>query len=241
MPDLSHLKIGRVPSAFSEIAQKHNELVSLIASLESAFGIDIKMVSTPEKKIKIPGTDTTISKKPRGRIRIGLKPFQNGQNLTPQLNELHFKYYLDQSDPNSTLLRTYDVDNTNGTVWTDVPNAINVGIANNGAIFSYDTPYVNQMITPNGYTGHMYNPATSIETSYVLDETGLLLMDTAKFDFFKVNRTNSTTQVQLFNITNSKTMTLDAKNVTQDMGIKTISVCVDGNTKSMLIIASEPF
>jgi len=242
MPDLNHLRIGRVPSAFSEIAQKHNELVALIASIESAFGIDIKMISTPEKKLKIPGTDTTISKKPRGRIRIGLKPFTNGQNLTPSaINELHFSYYADQSNPNSTLLRTYDVDNTNGTVWTDVPNSINVGIANNGAIFSFDTAYVNQMIKPNGYTGHMYNPATLIETSYVLDETGLTLMDTHNFDFFKVVRTNATTQIQLFNITGSNLLNIDAKNVTQNMGIKTISVCSGGETRSMLIIASDPF
>jgi len=237
MPDLSHLRIGKVPSAFAEMAEKHNELVQLIASIEAASGINIKMVSSPEKKLKVPGTTTTISKKPRGRIRIGIQPAQNGQGLTAQLNELHFRYY----NSSNTLIRAYDVDNTNGAVWTDVPNAINVGIANNGAMFSYDTAYNNQMIKPNGYTGHMYNPFTSIETSYVLDETGLLLMDTARFDFFKINRTNATTQVQLFNITNSKTMTLDAKNVTQDMGIKTISVCVDGNTKSMLIIASEPF
>jgi hypothetical protein len=237
MPDLSHLRIGKVPSAFAEMAEKHNELVQLIASIEAASGINIKMVSSPEKKLKVPGTSGTISKKPRGRIRIGIQPAQNGQGLTAQLNELHFRYY----NNSNTLIRAYDVDNTNGAVWTDVPNAINVGIANNGAMFSYDTAYNNQMIKPNGYTGHMYNPSTAIETSYVLDETGLLLYDTQNFDFFKVERKSNTTQVQLFNITNAKTMMLDAKNVIQDMGIKTISVCVDGNTKSMLIIASEPF
>jgi hypothetical protein len=240
MPDLNHLRIGKVPAAFAEMAEKHNELVSLIASIEAATGINIKMVSSPEKKLKVPGESNNISKKPRGRIRIGLQPL-SGRQLTPQLNELHFKYYDEPNNPNSTLLRTYDVDNTNGTVWTDVPNAINVGIANNGAIFSFDTPYVNQMITPNGYTGHMYNPDTLIETSYVLDETGLLLLDTAHNDFFKVVRTSSTTQIQLFNITGSKLMNIDAKNVTQNMGIKTISVCSGNVTKSMLIIASDPF
>jgi hypothetical protein len=237
MPDLSHLRIGKVPSAFAEMAEKHNELVQLIASIEAASGINIKMVSSPEKKLKVPGTTTTISKKPRGRIRIGIQPAQNGQGLTAQLNELHFRYY----NSSNSLVNAYDVDNTNGAVWTDVTNAINVGIATNGAMFSYDTAYNNQMIKPNGYTGHMYNPSTAIETSYVLDETGLLLYDTQNFDFFKVERKSNTTQVQLFNITNAKTMMLDAKNVVQDMGIKTISVCVDGNTKSMLIIASEPF
>jgi hypothetical protein len=241
MPDLSHLRIGKVPSAFAEMAEKHNELVQLIASIEAASGINIKMVSSPEKKLKVPGTSTTISRKPRGRIRIGIQPAANGQNLTTQLNELHFRYYSDPNNPNSTLLRAYDVDNTNGAVWTDVPNAINVGIANNGAIFSYDTPYVNQMITPNGYTGHMYNPSTSIETSYVLDETGLLLLDTANNDFFKVVRTSSTTQIQLFNITGSRLLNIDAKNVTRNMGIKTINVCSGNVTMSMLIIASDPF
>jgi hypothetical protein len=237
MPDLSHLRIGKVPSAFAEMAEKHNELVQLIASIEAASGINIKMVSSPEKKLKVPGTSTTISRKPRGRIRIGIQPAANGQNLTTQLNELHFRYY----NNSNTLIRAYDVDNTNGAVWTDVPNAINVGIANNGAIFSYDTPYVNQMITPNGYTGHMYNPSTSIETSYVLDETGLLLLDTANNDFFKVVRTSSTTQIQLFNITGSRLLNIDAKNVTRNMGIKTINVCSGNVTMSMLIIASDPF
>jgi len=237
MPDLSHLRIGKVPSAFAEMAEKHNELVQLIASIEAASGINIKMISSPEKKLKVPGTSSTISKKPRGRIRIGIQPAQNGQGLTAQLNELHFRYY----NNSNTLIRAYDVDNTNGAVWTDVPNAINVGIANNGAIFSYDTPYVNQMITPNGYTGHMYNPSTSIETSYVLDETGLLLLDTANNDFFKVVRTSSTTQIQLFNITGSRLLNIDAKNVTRNMGIKTINVCSGNVTMSMLIIASDPF
>jgi hypothetical protein len=219
------------------MAEKHNELVQLIASIEAASGINIKMISSPEKKLKVPGTSSTISKKPRGRIRIGIQPAQNGQGLTAQLNELHFRYY----NNSNTLIRAYDVDNTNGAVWTDVPNAINVGIANNGAIFSYDTPYVNQMITPNGYTGHMYNPSTSIETSYVLDETGLLLLDTANNDFFKVVRTSSTTQIQLFNITGSRLLNIDAKNVTRNMGIKTINVCSGNVTMSMLIIASDPF
>lgn len=241
MPDLSHLRIGKVPSAFAEMAEKHNELVQLIASIEAASGINIKMVSSPEKKLKVPGTSTTISRKPRGRIRIGIQPAANGQNLTTQLNELHFRYYADPNNPNSTLLRAYDVDNTNGAVWTDVPNAINVGIANNGAMFSYDTVYNNQMIKPNGYTGHMYNPSTAIETSYVLDETGLLLYDTQNFDFFKVVRTNTTTQIQLFNITGSRLLNIDAKNVTRNMAIKTINVCNNGVNQSMLIIASDPF
>jgi hypothetical protein len=237
MPDLSHLRIGKVPSAFAEMAEKHNELVQLIASIEAAAGINIKIVSSPEKKLKVPGTSSTISKKPRGRIRIGIQPAANGQNLTAQLNELHFRYY----DGSNALVRSYDVDQTNGAVWTDVTNAVNVGIANNGAMFSYDTAYNNQMIKPNGYTGHMYNPSTSIETSYVLDETGLLLYDTENFDFFKVVRTNTTTQIQLFNITGSKLLNIDAKNVTRNMAIKTINVCNNGVNQSMLIIASDPF
>jgi hypothetical protein len=238
MPDLSHLRIGKVPSAFAEMAEKHNELVQLIASIEAAAGINIKMVSSPEKKLKVPGTSNTISKKPRGRIRIGIQPAQNGQGIGAiQLNELHFRYY----DGSNALVRSYDVDQTNGAVWTDVTNAINVGIANNGAMFSYDTAYNNQMIKPNGYTGHMYNPSTAIETSYVLDETGLLLYDTQNFDFFKVVRTNTTTQIQLFNITGSRLLNIDAKNVTRNMAIKTINVCNNGVNQSMLIIASDPF
>lgn len=237
MPDLSHLRIGKVPSAFAEMAEKHNELVQLIASIEAASGINIKMVSSPEKKLKVPGTSNTITRKPRGRIRIGIQPAANGQNLTTQLNELHFRYY----NNSNTLIRAYDVDNTNGAVWTDVPNAINVGIANNGAMFSYDTAYNNQMIKPNGYTGHMYNPATSVETSYVLDETGLLLMDTNYFDYFKVIRTNISTQIELYNNYYVKKLNIDAENLTQNMGIKTISVCSGNVTKSMLIIASDPF
>jgi hypothetical protein len=238
MPDLSHLRIGKVPSAFAEMAEKHNELVQLIASIEAASGINIKMVSSPEKKLKVPGTTTTISKKPRGRIRIGIQPAQNGQGTgATQINELHFRYY----DGSNALVRSYDVDQTNGAVWTDVTNAVNVGIANNGAMFSYDTAYNNQMIKPNGYTGHMYNPSTAIETSYVLDETGLLLYDTQNFDFFKVVRTNTTTQIQLFNITGSRLLNIDAKNVTRNMAIKTINVCNNGVNQSMLIIASDPF
>jgi len=237
MPDLSHLRIGKVPSAFAEMAEKHNELVQLIASIEAASGINIKMISSPEKKLKVPGTSGTISKKPRGRIRIGIQPAQNGQGLTAQLNELHFRYY----DGSNVLVRSYDVDQTNGAVWTDVTNAVNVGIANNGAMFSYDTAYNNQMIKPNGYTGHMYNPSTSIETSYVLDETGLLLYDTENFDFFKVVRTNTTTQIQLFNITGSKLLNIDAKNITQNMGIKEIDVCSNGVAQKMLILASDPY
>ena len=238
MPDLSHLRIGKVPSAFAEMAEKHNELVQLIASIEAASGINIKIVSSPEKKLKVPGTSGTISKKPRGRIRIGIQPAANGQEIgATQLNELHFRYY----NSSNTLIRAYDVDNTNGAVWTDVPNAINVGIANNGAIFSFDTAYVNQMIKPNGYTGHMYNPDTLIETSYVLDETGLTLMDTHNFDFFKVVRTNATTQIQLFNITGSRLLNIDAKNVTQNMSIKEIDVCSSGVAKKMLILASDPY
>jgi hypothetical protein len=238
MPDLSHLRIGKVPSAFAEMAEKHNELVQLIASIEAASGINIKMVSSPEKKLKVPGTTTTISKKPRGRIRIGIQPAQNGQGTgATQINELHFRYY----NSSNSLVNAYDVDNTNGAVWTDVTNGINVGIATNGAMFSYETSYNNQMIKPNGYTGHMYNPSTAIETSYVLDETGLLLLDTAHNDFFKVVRTSSTTQIQLFNITGSRLLNIDAKNVTRNMGIKTINVCSGNVTMSMLIIASDPF
>jgi hypothetical protein len=67
----------------------------------------------------VPGTSTTISRKPRGRIRIGIQPAANGQNLTTQLNELHFRYYLDQSDPNSTLLKSVDIDNTNSVSFTN--------------------------------------------------------------------------------------------------------------------------
>jgi hypothetical protein len=87
----------------------------------------------------------------------------------------------------------------------------------------------------------MYNPSTAIETSYVLDETGLLLYDTQNFDFFKVVRTNTTTQIQLFNITGSRLLNIDAKNVTRNMAIKTINVCNNGVNQSMLIIASDPF
>lgn len=76
MPDLSHLTIGKVPSAFSEFAEKHNELVALIGSIEAASGINIKMVSSPAKKLKVPGTSTIFSKKPRGRIRIGIQSAQ---------------------------------------------------------------------------------------------------------------------------------------------------------------------
>jgi hypothetical protein len=119
MPDLSHLRIGKVPSAFAEMAEKHNELVQLIASIEAASGINIKMVSSPEKKLKVPGTSTTISRKPRGRIRIGIQPAANGQNLPTPLNELHFRYYVDQTDPNSTLLKSVDIDNTNSVSFTN--------------------------------------------------------------------------------------------------------------------------
>ena len=76
MPDLSHLTIGKVPSAFAEFAEKHNELVALIGSIEAASGINIKMVSSPAKKLKVPGTSTIFSKKPRGRIRIGIQSAQ---------------------------------------------------------------------------------------------------------------------------------------------------------------------
>lgn len=76
MPDLSHLTIGKVPSAFAEFAEKHNELVALIGSIEAATGINIKMVSSPAKKLKVPGTSTIFSKKPRGRIRIGIQSAQ---------------------------------------------------------------------------------------------------------------------------------------------------------------------
>jgi hypothetical protein len=218
MPDLSHLTIGKVPSAFAEFAEKHNELVALIGSIEAASGINIKMVSGPAKKLKVPGTSTIFSKKPRGRIRIGIQSAQP-TGLTASINELHFRYFNNAN----VLTRSYDVDNTNGSVWTDA--------SNNST----------QSVKPNGYTGVMYDPSTSIKTNYTLNETGLTLQDAINFDFFAVVRTNATTKIQLFNITGTNLLSIDAKNVTHDMSIKTIDVCVAGVSKSMLIIASDPF
>lgn len=74
MPDLSHLKVGQVPAAFAELAAKHNALVQLIASMEAATGLDIKIVSAPPKRLAVPTTPGSQSKIPQGRIRIGLKP-----------------------------------------------------------------------------------------------------------------------------------------------------------------------
>jgi hypothetical protein len=104
MPDLSHLTIGKVPSAFAEFAEKHNELVALIGSIEAASGINIKMVSSPAKKLKVPGTSTIFSKKPRGRIRIGIQSAQpTGLSVpTSSASELHCNNNVTFIDINTT-------------------------------------------------------------------------------------------------------------------------------------------
>lgn len=73
MPDLNHLKVDQVPDAFADWAKKHNELVDLIASIEAAHGIDIKITHRPQKVLSVPGSPGKTSKLPKGRIIIGLK------------------------------------------------------------------------------------------------------------------------------------------------------------------------
>lgn len=71
MANLNHLKVENAPAAFAEFAAKHNELVSLIESLEAATGIDIKIIHSPMKKLSVNGTPTKKTF-PKGKIRIGL-------------------------------------------------------------------------------------------------------------------------------------------------------------------------
>ena len=60
--NLSHLKIANAPAAFEEWANKHNQLVSLIESIEAAFGIDIKIIANPPKMLHVPKTPGSNSK-----------------------------------------------------------------------------------------------------------------------------------------------------------------------------------
>lgn len=72
MSKLSSLKMVDIPPALADFAHKHNELVSLIESMEGAPGVDIKVIHKPERVLHIGKHNSPVPKKPTGKIKISL-------------------------------------------------------------------------------------------------------------------------------------------------------------------------
>lgn len=155
MANLSHLKISRSAPAFDEYAQKFNALVSLVESIEAAYGLDIKIIANPPKMLRVPGTPGANSKQPQGRIRIGLKP-----GIIPGAGT---------GSGGSGTTQAVGIDGTlisvggTGASSGNYPNALYVN--NNGTAL--------EMTPANGFK--VYDPADAGGTMSQLDEFGLLL------------------------------------------------------------------
>lgn len=229
MPDLSHLKISKIPAAFAEVAEKHNELVQLIASIEAATGIDIKMVSSPPKKLKVPGTASFISKQPRGRIRIGLRPRETGGGTLPEMTEIHFNYFGQLK---------FDVDYTNGVLLTDNSAAITryAQLTPNARFKAYDSAGNYVRIGYDGI-GASLNDGTN-DALFTMTASAMTLFNNSTNDYVSLGFDGS---VEVYNNSNNKSLFINVASITHDMSIKTINVCNNGNSGSMLIIASNSF
>lgn len=191
--NLSHLKIGRVPAAFEEWAQKHNMLVALVESIEAAYGIDIKIIANPPKMLRVPGTPGANSKQPQGRIRVALKPgiipgagTGGGGGGTTQAVSI-----------DGTLVNVATAFGVN-TNTTNYPLALYVN--NNGTAL--------EMTPANGFK--VYNPADAGGTMSQLDEFGLLLRGGGKSLFIdSPNLTHNMSVVTLQVCDNGNTKSID--------------------------------
>jgi hypothetical protein len=74
MANLSHLRIHNSPKAFAEFAERHNELVGLIESLQGALGVDIQIAHSPKQKVKMPPGVANPKARPRGKILVSVVP-----------------------------------------------------------------------------------------------------------------------------------------------------------------------
>ena len=226
--NLSHLKIGRVPEAFSEWAQKHNQLVSLIESIEAAYGLDIKIIANPPKMLHVPKTPGANSKQTQGRIRIGLKP-----GIIPGAGG--------GGGSSSGTTQAVSIDGT----------LVNVMAAT--GVNTNTTNYPTRLKTNGNGVQSQMDDFGFYTTNSNYDAT----MSPGVLDIFRGSKRLTFNAAGLSVLSGSNAVTQDASGfyisgptyglgiqfslISRAMGITTINVCSNGATKSMDIIASAPY
>lgn len=237
MSKLDHLKIQSCPAAFTGIAEKINDIVGLLETMEGALGIDVQVAHTPRVRQES-SVNVGVKRQPRGKILVsGLvqamtqaveaQGADSGTSTNTNYPITHavgpgglLIEVLRPVSPNAAsgfpdLLRTNTVSNITAQMDSNY-----VGITDT------NSPARVSKITPSGYITGQGSLDTQIVPGNVKSEDG---------------STSSELHYEGVHVTGSSDCFINAANVSHPMSIKTISVCVNGNSMSMLVLASEPF
>jgi hypothetical protein len=293
MANLGHLKIKNAPKAFAQYAERHNELVGLIESLEGQLGIDIQIAHTPKQKIKMPPGVAQPRARPRGKILVSAVPTgldgyltasgaTGGGNAniggTIQAVGVNGQLYdvLQPSSPNAVTNYPVLLGTVTGTKVVTIANAgiivqdtanprrVEIGAFSGFGqgsvrVFNTNTHYVaieaGNVTTANG-SAQVDIGNGSVQSTDGSGASGRL--QTKRLTMTNSAATSLTSAESYASTSGSNTaivsgetglylanagfsLTLPFGGITHDMTIKTISVCVNGNAMSMLVLASDPF
>jgi hypothetical protein len=200
MANLNHLKIHNAPKAFTAFAERHNELVGLIESLEGALGIDIQIAHSPKQKVKMPPGVANPKARPRGKILVAT-----------------------------------------------VPTALDGFVGGGGAAAGGNA----RAVGPLGLLIDVLQPASPsnansypeyLKTQSATTNTRIAVMDGDLIQSSNAAKSAFISATDGFGVSNgSNVVGFRMVDITRDMFIKTMSICVNGNTKSILVLASDPF
>ncbi len=225
MSKLDHLKIKSCPAAFETIAEKINDIVGLLETMEGALGIDVQVAHTPREKV-FGGQKPGVAKPGRGKILV--------TGLAQQLQQV----------------TASQGDNTSGG---SSGNGTSKAVGANGVLFDVLLPsspsvggYPSQLVVGNiGSTYTQIDPTGFVMVSAGPDYVFFNTSTNALFSGLDVDLNNGASLSIYdgdFTINSSgTTVSILSADITRNMSIKTISVCVNGNSMSMLVLASEPF
>ena len=202
MANLEHLKIKNAPAAFADFAERHNELVGLIASLEGSLGIDIQIAHSPKAKVKMPPGVVSPKARPRGKILVSVVPTA-----------------LDGSVSGGGGSSNANVGGTTQAVGVD------------GKLYD--------VLQPHG-AGNATNYPTALGTR----GTGTQAIDISGGTVIASNGAKSAfiSAIDGFGIANGTYgVSFAMADITHDIRIKTMAVCVNNVSMNVLVLASDPF
>lgn len=242
MANLNHLVVHNAPKAFAQLAEAHNELVRLIATMEGALGIDIQVAHSPRSQVSMPPGVAKPKSKPRGKIMVSGVPtawdgFVNGgsssgggggnSNVGATIQAVGIAGFL------------YDVlQPVSPNSATNYPNIL---IAQNIVTPALVTSMTGQGIVAVG-PGTVALLDVVAGNVIVTNGSNQVEMRTDQFTGTNGSRQaliGATSGLGLY--TGSNSATIPMASITHDMAIKTMRVCVNNVSMNILVFASDPF